>query len=138
MWCFAPTSTCTSKQRSRTDHGRADDDARLMNLWITIAKPALLEVMQAVDLIIINDGEARMLSGDENLVRAMHALAQETNTHTLIVKRGNTVSLRFMKESFSPFLPFQQQMLLTPQVGDTFAGALAAHLASGSGPSFIG
>ena len=39
-----------------------------MNLWITIAKPSLLEVMGAVDLVIINDGEARMLTDDDNLI----------------------------------------------------------------------
>jgi len=106
-----------------------------MNLWITIAKPALLEVMQAVDLIIINDGEARMLSGDENLVRAMHALAEETNTRTLIVKRGEhgVVALHDGALLALPAVPTADVVDPTG-CGDTFAGALAAHLASGSGP----
>ena len=106
-----------------------------MNLWITIAKPALLEVMQAVDLIIINDGEARMLSGDENLVRAMHALAQETNTHTLIVKRGEHGVLALHDGALLALPAVPTADVVDPTgCGDTFAGALAAHLASGSGP----
>ena len=106
-----------------------------MNLWITIAKPALLEVMQAVDLIIINDGEARMLSGDENLVRAMHALAEETNTCTLIVKRGEHGVLALHEGALLALPAVPTADVVDPTgCGDTFAGALAAHLASGSGP----
>ncbi|MEC8764628.1 MAG: PfkB family carbohydrate kinase [Candidatus Thermoplasmatota archaeon] len=106
-----------------------------MNLWITIAKPALLEVMQAVDLIIINDGEARMLSGDENLVRAMHALAEETNTRTLIVKRGEHGVLALHEGALLALPAVPTAHVVDPTgCGDTFAGALAAHLASGSGP----
>ncbi len=106
-----------------------------MNLWITIAKPALLEVMQAVDLIIINDGEARMLSGDENLVRAMHALAKETNTRTLIVKRGEHGVLALHDGALLALPAVPTANVVDPTgCGDTFAGALAAHLASGSGP----
>ena len=106
-----------------------------MNLWITIAKPALLEVMQAVDLIIINDGEARMLSEDENLVRAMHALAEETNTRTLIVKRGEHGVLALHEGALLALPAVPTAHVVDPTgCGDTFAGALAAHLASGSGP----
>ena len=105
-----------------------------MNLWITIAKPALLEVMQAVDLIIINDGEARMLSEDENLVRAMHTLAKETNTTTLIVKRGEHGVLALHEGALLALPAVPTADVVDPTgCGDTFAGALAAHLASGSG-----
>ena len=106
-----------------------------MNLWITIAKPALLEVMQAVDLIIINDGEARMLSEDENLVRAMHALAKETNTSTLIVKRGEHGVLALHDGELLALPAVPTAHVVDPTgCGDTFAGALAAHFAAGSGP----
>ena len=106
-----------------------------MNLWITIAKPALIEVMRAVDLIIINDGEARMLSEDENLVRAMHALARETNTNTLIVKRGEHGVLALHEGTLLALPAVPTAHVVDPTgCGDTFAGALAAHLASGTGP----
>ncbi len=104
-----------------------------MNLWITIAKPALLEVMQSVDLIIINDGEARMLTEDENLVRAMHVLAKETNTPTLIVKRGEHGVLALHEGAVLALPAFPTADVVDPTgCGDTFAGALAAHFASGS------
>ena len=106
-----------------------------MNLWITIAKPALLDVMHAVDLIIINDGEARMLSGDENLVRAMHDLAEKTNTPTLIVKRGEHGVLALHEGTLLALPAVPTADVVDPTgCGDTFAGALAAHLASGTGP----
>ena len=104
------------------------------NLWITIAKPSLLEVMGAVDLIIINDGEARMLTDDDNLIRAMHTLSEQTSTSTLIVKRGEhgVVALHDGALLALPAVPTSAVVDPTG-CGDTFAGALAAHLSRGSG-----
>jgi sugar/nucleoside kinase (ribokinase family) len=104
-----------------------------MNLWITIAKPSLLEVMAAADLVIINDGEARMLSGDDNLIRAMHDLAERTRTSTLIVKRGEhgVVALHEGELLALPAVPTADVVDPTG-CGDTFAGALAAHLSIGA------
>ena len=48
-----------------------------MNLWIEIARDDLLSVMKSVDLIIINDGEVRMLADDDNLIRASKKLNQD-------------------------------------------------------------
>jgi len=103
-----------------------------MNLWINIAKPSLLEVMTASDLVIINDGEARMLSGDDNLIRAMHDLAERTRTSTLIVKRGEhgVVALHEGELLALPAVPTADVVDPTG-CGDTFAGALAAHLSGG-------
>ena len=105
-----------------------------MNLWITIAKPSLLEVMGAVDLVIINDGEARMLTEDDNLIRAMHTLSEQTSTSTLIVKRGEhgVVALHDGALLALPAVPTSAVVDPTG-CGDTFAGALAAHLSRGSG-----
>lgn len=106
-----------------------------MNLWITIAKPSLLEVMGAVDLVIINDGEARMLTGDDNLIRAMHALAEQTNTSTLIVKRGEHGVVALHDGSLLALPAVPTAAVVDPTgCGDTFAGALAAHLSEGEGP----
>ena len=106
-----------------------------MNLWITIAKPSLMDVMTAADLVIINDGEARMLSGDANLIRAMHHLAESTQTTTLIVKRGEhgVVALHEGELLALPAVP-TAEVIDPTGCGDTFAGALAAHLSNGSGP----
>ncbi len=105
-----------------------------MNLWISIAKPSLLDVMTGADVVIINDGEARMLSEDENLVRAMHELADLTRTSTLIVKRGEhgVVALHEGEMLALPAVPTADVVDPTG-CGDTFAGALAARLSGGEG-----
>ncbi|MGB1420089.1 MAG: PfkB family carbohydrate kinase, partial [Poseidonia sp.] len=74
------------------------------------------------------------LSEDENLVRAMHALAEETNTPTLIVKRGEHGVLALHEGELLALPAVPTSDVVDPTgCGDTFAGALAAHLASGSG-----
>ena len=87
-----------------------------MNLWITIAQPALLDVMGMVDLVIINDGEARMLTGDDNLIRAMHQLAEQTKTSTSSSNEANTVLLRFIRALLWPCRRCQPRTSLIPRV----------------------
>ncbi len=100
-----------------------------MNLWIDIARVELLEVMTAADLVIINDGEARMLSQEDNLVRAMHDLAEQTETTTLIVKRGEHGVLALHRGELLALPAYPTGDLVDPTgCGDTFAGALASHL----------
>ena len=100
-----------------------------MNLWIDIARPELLEVMTAADLVIINDGEARMLSQEDNLVRAMHDLAEQTDTTTLVVKRGEHGVLALHRGELLALPAYPTANLVDPTgCGDTFAGALASHL----------
>ena len=106
-----------------------------MNLWISIARAELLEVMEMADLVIINDGEVRMLAEDENVVTAMQALSKQTNTATLVVKRGEHGVLALHQGEFVALPAFPATSLVDPTgCGDTFAGALAATLASGRGP----
>ncbi|DAC60081.1 MAG TPA: sugar kinase, partial [Candidatus Poseidoniales archaeon] len=66
-----------------------------MNLWIEIAKDDLLAVMKSVDLIIINDGEVRMLAQDDNLIRASRALIKIVGCQTLIIKKGENGVVAF-------------------------------------------
>ena len=61
-----------------------------MNLWIQISKDELLSVMKKVDLIIINDGEVRMLADDDNLIRATHFVREKIGSTYLVVKKENT------------------------------------------------
>ena len=100
-----------------------------MNLWIDIARPELLEVMTAADLVIINDGEARMLTQEDNLVLAMHELAKQTETATLVVKRGEHGVLALHRGELLALPAYPTAALVDPTgCGDTFAGALASHL----------
>ena len=103
-----------------------------MNLWITIAREELLEVMKRVDLLIINDGEVRMLAGDENLVRAAQTVKSIAQVATLVVKRGEhgVVALHEGDLLALPAVPTADVVDPTG-CGDTFAGALAAHLSTG-------
>ena len=106
-----------------------------MNLWINIAREPLLEVMQRVDLIIINDGEVRMLAEDENLIRAAHTVRSMTSASTLVVKRGEHGVLAFHGDEIIALPAFPTADVCDPTgCGDTFAGTLAAYIASGDGP----
>ena len=106
-----------------------------MNLWIDIAREPLLKVMQRVDLIIINDGEVRMLAGDENLIRAAHAVRSMTSASTLVVKRGEHGVLAFHGEQIIALPAYPTADVRDPTgCGDTFAGTLAAYIAAGEGP----
>ena len=105
-----------------------------MNLWIEIAKDSLLDVMRRVDLIIINDGEVRMLAGDENLIRAARKVLSMVDAKTLVVKRGEHGVIAFHGEDIFSLPAFPTELVVDPTgCGDTFAGSLAAHLASGEG-----
>ncbi|MBL6885268.1 MAG: sugar kinase [Candidatus Poseidoniaceae archaeon] len=105
-----------------------------MNLWIEIAKDSLLDVMRRVDLVIINDGEVRMLAGDENLIRAARKVLSMVDAKTLVVKRGEHGVIAFHGEDIISVPAFPTELVVDPTgCGDTFAGSLAAHLASGEG-----
>jgi sugar/nucleoside kinase (ribokinase family) len=106
-----------------------------MNLWINIARDELLDVMKRVDLIIINDGEVRMLANDENLIRAAQTVRSMTEVSTLVVKRGEHGVLAFHGQDIIALPAFPTAKVCDPTgCGDTFAGTLAAYLALGEGP----
>jgi sugar/nucleoside kinase (ribokinase family) len=105
-----------------------------MNLWIEIAKDSLLDVMRRVDLVIINDGEVRMLADDENLVRAARKVLKMVDAKTLVVKRGEHGVIAFHGEDIISLPAYPTELVVDPTgCGDTFAGSIAAHLASGEG-----
>ena len=105
-----------------------------MNLWIDIAKDSLIDVMRSVDLVIINDGEVRMLADDENLVRAARKVLEMIGVKTLVVKRGEHGVIAFHGEDIISLPAFPTEQVVDPTgCGDTFAGSIAAHLATGEG-----
>ena len=105
-----------------------------MNLWIDIAHETLLEAMKRVDIVVINDGEASMLAGKENVVAAAKEVQQMASIPTLIVKRGEhgVIALHGGDTIALPSYPCPEVTDPTG-CGDTFAGALAACLASEKG-----
>ncbi len=105
-----------------------------MNLWIEIARDDLLSVMKSVDLIIINDGEVRMLADDDNLIRASKKLIHMVGCETLVIKKGENGVLAFHNEDIIALPAYPTQNVADPTgCGDSFAGTIAAFLASGDG-----
>ncbi|MDR3791995.1 MAG: PfkB family carbohydrate kinase [Terracidiphilus sp.] len=105
-----------------------------MNYWITGHKAALLEVLKGLDVLLINDTEARMLAVESNLVRAARAI-QAMGPKTLVIKHGEYGASLFQKvygeESFFkvPGLPLDEVVDPTG-AGDSFAGGFFGYLAS--------
>ena len=105
-----------------------------MNLWIYIAHDTLLEAMKRVDIVVINDGEASMLAGMDNVVAAAKAVQEMASIPTLIVKRGEHGVIALHGEETIAMPSYPCSKVIDPTgCGDTFAGALAACLSSGRG-----
>ena len=105
-----------------------------MNLWIEIAKEDLLSVMKRVDLIIINDGEVRMLAEDDNLIRASRTLIEMVGCQTLIIKKGEHGVVAFHGGEIISLPAYPTENIVDPTgCGDSFAGTIAAFLASNDG-----
>ena len=113
-----------------------------MNYWIHDHRAALLEVLKGLDVLLINDTEARSLAGNNNLVRAARAVL-DMGPHTLIVKHGEYGATAFFsRDSFpskeegpdthpfrAPALPLEEVVDPTG-AGDSFAGGFFGYLAS--------
>jgi sugar/nucleoside kinase (ribokinase family) len=102
-----------------------------MNLWIDIKRDRLLELLKRVDLLLVNDAEARQLSGDFNLSRAAKWIL-ERGPRYLIIKKGEHGAILFTPNSvfFAPGFPLEEVFDPTG-AGDAFAGGFMGHLAQG-------
>lgn len=107
-----------------------------MNFWMDVAMPELKEVLKEVDLLTINDEEARQLSGEFSLVKAAQAIFKMGPKY-LIIKKGEHGALLFHNEEvfFAPALPLEEVFDPTG-AGDTFAGGFIGHLADCDEVSF--
>ena len=105
-----------------------------MNLWINIAHDELLQAMKRVDIVVINDGEAMMLAGTDNLVQAAKDVQSMASIPTLIVKKGEHGVLALHGNKLVALPAYPTSSVVDPTgCGDTFAGTLAACLAAGVG-----
>ena len=107
-----------------------------MNFWMDCALPELLEVIKRVDVITINDEEARQLSGEYSLVKAA-AKIQEMGPKYVVIKKGEHGALLFNKGNvfFAPALPLEEVFDPTG-AGDTFAGGFAGFITQSENVSF--
>ena len=105
-----------------------------MNLWITTARDDLISVMKKVDLVIINDTEVKMLAGDDNLISAARKLIDLVDCKTLVIKRGENGVIAFHNHDIISLPAYPVELVVDPTgCGDSFAGTIAACLASGNG-----
>ena len=107
-----------------------------MNFWMDIAMDDLKKVLKKVDVLTINDEEARQLSGEYSLVKAAEVIRQMGPKY-LIIKKGEHGALLFHGEDmfFAPALPLAEVVDPTG-AGDTFAGGFIGYLAKTDDVSF--
>lgn len=107
-----------------------------MNFWMDTAMESLVDVLKLVDVLLINDEEARQLSGEYSLVKAA-ALIHQMGPKTIVVKKGEHGALLFQKDQvfFAPALPLAEVFDPTG-AGDTFAGGFMGYMASTDDLSF--
>jgi sugar/nucleoside kinase (ribokinase family) len=100
-----------------------------MNFWIESKRDALLELLRRVDVLLVNDSEARELSGDHNLLRAARWI-QERGPGSVIVKKGEHGAILFTGSTvfFAPGFPLEEVFDPTG-AGDAFAGGFLGYLA---------
>ena len=101
-----------------------------MNFWIEGSREALLAVLKTIDILLVNESEARSLSGERNLVKAYRKI-QSLGPRILVVKRGEYGASLFTPEGYfvAPAFPLEEVQDPTG-AGDTFAGGFLGYLAS--------
>ncbi len=101
-----------------------------MNFWISGSKPALLEVIDNVDILFINEDELRMLTGVQNVFEAVQK-AKEMGPELIVVKRGEYGSFAYSNDFifFAPVYPVKKVIDPTG-AGDSFAGGFMGYLTS--------
>jgi sugar/nucleoside kinase (ribokinase family) len=114
--------------RAQMNHTRlAGGDT--MNLWIQTVREDLLATIREWDFLLINDSEARLLSGQNNLRKAASAIL-DLGPHTLIIKRGEYGALLFRRDSYFIVPGYLLEDVFDPTgAGDCFAGGFIGYLA---------
>ncbi len=107
-----------------------------MNFWMEVALDDLNEVLTMIDVLLVNDSEARQLTGEFSIVKAAKKILMMGPKY-LIIKRGEHGALLFHENNvfFAPALPLEEVFDPTG-AGDTFAGGFIGHLAKTKDISF--
>lgn len=101
-----------------------------MNLWIDTARESLIRTIEGVDVVIINDAEARQLTAIPNLMKAARTILS-WGPKALIVKRGEYGAALFTADSYFAIPAFPLESVFDPTgAGDTFAGGFMGYLSS--------
>ncbi len=105
--------------------------ADTMNHWIVTANEDLRELLDRIDMLIINEGEAKLLTGQRNLVTAAKEILG-MGPRVVIIKKGEHGSMMYNKEGDCFLLPaYPTPVVIDPTgAGDSFAGGMMGYLAS--------
>ncbi len=103
--------------------------ADTMELWIKTQPERLAELLKRIDGLVMNDSEARLLSGKENLVAAGHAI-REMGPRFVVIKKGEHGAMFFSKHETYVLPAFPTPRVVDPTgAGDSFAGGMMGYLA---------
>ena len=101
-----------------------------MNLWIEIAKDSLIGAIGEVDCVILNDGEARQLTGESTLAKAARAISAH-GPRIVVLKRGEYGAALFVAGAFFGVPGYPLEEVFDPTgAGDSFAGGFVGYLAA--------
>lgn len=99
-----------------------------MNYWIEGKKKELLEILKKVNVLIINDSEARLLAHEPNLIKSAKMI-RELGPEILIIKKGEHGALLFTDDQIFSAPAYPMEMIYDPTgAGDTFAGGFIGYL----------
>ena len=103
--------------------------ADTMDLWINIERDSLLELLKRLDGLVLNDSEARLLTGDENLVRAGHKV-RAMGPKFVVIKKGEHGAMFFGEHETYVMPAYPTPDVVDPTgAGDSFAGGMMGYLA---------
>ena len=101
-----------------------------MNLWIDTTREALQRTVEVVDVMMINDAEARQLTGNPNLIKAAREILS-WGPKALVIKRGEYGAALFTRDNYFAIPAYPLESVFDPTgAGDTFAGGFMGYLAS--------
>jgi sugar/nucleoside kinase (ribokinase family) len=102
--------------------------ADTMDLWIKTEHDQLKEMLRRVDGLVMNDSEAKLLTGDENLVRAGHAV-RKMGPKFVVIKKGEHGAMFFSRDETYVMPAFPTPRVVDPTgAGDSFAGGMMGYL----------
>lgn len=101
-----------------------------MNLWINNSRAALMQTLEKVDILILNDSEARLLTGEDNLISAAKKILTYGPSR-VIVKKGEHGAISLTETTFFSAPAHPLESVCDPTgAGDSFAGGFLGHVAS--------
>ncbi|HUS38765.1 MAG TPA: PfkB family carbohydrate kinase, partial [Pirellulales bacterium] len=103
--------------------------ADTMDLWINIQRDELMQLLKRIDGLVLNDSEAKLLTGDENLVRAGHAV-REMGPKFVVIKKGEHGAMFFSERETYVMPAYPTPDVIDPTgAGDSFGGGMLGYLA---------